>query len=193
VRRVLVLTTLTLCSAVALLAQSHSKYRNRALGYCVAYPSDWSVIEPFDGRAAEFIPPGIKGSIAGSIPIEVSGAANQPNEKDDTRQNSLEDNVRITIEGMKQEFGELDNVSTEASSLDSLRGIKLSLRYPDKITHHLKVWTGILALSSDRRILYAVSLTEPLGDTAYESVFREIVQSFQLSCTAHQRHRNRTN
>lgn len=173
------LALLLLASSVLAGGKTHSEYRNRALGFCVSYPASWSVVEPSDGMAAEFHPRGSKGPFA----IEVSGTANQPSARDDSRPDTLEENVQLVIEGLKQEFGQVAGAKTESFSLGSLRAIRLNIEYPEKHTGQPMKWTEIFALSPDNRTLYALSLSEPLNDTALEPVFREVVHSFRLDCS----------
>ncbi|HEV2349796.1 MAG TPA: hypothetical protein VG028_08135 [Terriglobia bacterium] len=158
-------------------------YRNERWGFCVAYPSGWSLLEGFDGAGMSATPPQQTGVTkgtrisAGALPNQLLGMTSGP-------PRTLEQNFEIDLRAHR-ESGDRDvQVLLERRiSFSGLLALTTAMRWTDP-TRGLRWFEETLWIMK-KEAVYTVELRCPPAEMPrLEAIHEKMVKTLALDCQA---------
>ncbi len=157
------------------------RYRNPGANFCVSYPSKWLVTDVYEGSGIVFSSGAKKHSRpSGEIDISAQPIPNSLTETSFT----LGGDFQTHVEGLKRfvRATDLEILDKRDLSLFGTSALWAKDRYTDPLDH--SSWLEEIVLTRRENVLYRIELECRSEQAArFESVFNQIVASFQPGCS----------
>jgi len=155
-------------------------YFNPNYNFCIDYPGNWGIWEPFDRNAVALIQSDVQGYPR--TEITVGGNVNQPSDKDETRGETLAENWDSGLKALA-ENGKVTNVAVIEQKRISLAGYPaLATKY--EYSENGQRWhvQEIMFLTRSSEVFELTLTCHPEEVEKLTPVFEEVVRSFKIQC-----------